>query len=225
MLDYIAPNPLSLSAIISFAIITKALFRKIIRQKPILDHIIALSFFIFCNAIGTTLIILKEPSLAPPFYWLGLIGIFLYFAIRPFKKSDAVIEKQTQEAENKHEEHGLKEEFLPSKEWLIDKIPQEDILGGVIYACIPNYGVTKLDGTPTQKRKNPRHEIFPSSKTASAEWIKFQENIQPDDEVWTFSSAKTQTRSPFHRMGICLIRDGEIVDTITEEAHFLYRKL
>lgn len=63
------------------------LFRKIVLKKNVRELLIALIFYVCCNAVAVALIIAGQPSLAPPFGWAGILGIGLYFLIiKPFKK-------------------------------------------------------------------------------------------------------------------------------------------
>lgn len=110
------------------------------------------------------------------------------------------------------------------KEWLMDKIPHEDIVSGAIYQKTFSSSVRHLDGTPAKENKNPRYWMIPYSATDGEDWIRLQRNIQPEDEIWTFSSTATGKSSPWHRAGVCLVRNEEVIDAVIEEAHFLYRK-
>lgn len=110
------------------------------------------------------------------------------------------------------------------KEWLMDQIPHEDIVSGTIYERRVNPRARRLDGIPVTENKNPRYWMLPYSATDGEGWIRIQRSIQPGDEVWTFSSTITGIKSPWHMMGVCLLREGNVLDHISEEAHFSYRK-
>lgn len=63
------------------------LFRKIVLKKNVRELLIALIFYVCCNAVAITLVAVGQPSLAPAFGWVGILGIGLYFLIiKPFKK-------------------------------------------------------------------------------------------------------------------------------------------
>lgn len=89
VLDYPADydGRVSPPAILIGAFSVVMLFRKIVLKKNVRELLIALIFYVCCNAVAVALIIAGQPSLAPPFGWAGILGIGLYFLIiKPFKK-------------------------------------------------------------------------------------------------------------------------------------------
>ncbi len=88
-LDYPADydGRVSPPAILIGAFSVVMLFRKIVLKKNVRELLIALIFYVCCNAVDVALIIAGQPSLASPFGWAGILGIGLYFLIiKPFKK-------------------------------------------------------------------------------------------------------------------------------------------
>lgn len=210
---------MGLPAILIALLSTIALFRKIVLRKRVKGLLIALGFYISCSIIAFCLLIMGHSALAPAFGWIGIIGLAGYYVVKPFKTP--MVSSQPHQKASKDEDAESK--FLPPKEWLIEMVPHEDIFNGAIYESVPSDGCWRVDGSPAMVRKNPAYEVFPFSPTDGDNWIKFQQNIQPDDEVWTFSSTAAKLKSPWHKMGVCLIRGGVVIDAITEEAHFHYR--
>ncbi len=91
---------------------------------------------------------------------------------------------------------------IPKLEWLVERVQLEDI----------------IDGTFSEKSRM----ILPLSPSKSEEWLRLQNHILPDDEIWTFSSMMSKVKSPYHWLGICLIRQGEVADYISEQMHISY---
>jgi hypothetical protein len=82
--DY-APR-ISLPAIFVNFLSVIALFRKIVLKKSVKSLLIAITYFCFCQLLAFCLIVAGEPELAPPFGWIGLLGILGYYLIiKPFK--------------------------------------------------------------------------------------------------------------------------------------------
>lgn len=74
-------------AVVVILLSIAALFRSIILKKSVKTLLIALTFYIGCNAVATLMIIIGENDLAPIFEWVGLIGLGLYFLIiKPLKR-------------------------------------------------------------------------------------------------------------------------------------------
>jgi hypothetical protein len=46
------------------------------------------------------------------------------------------------------------------------------------------------------------------------EWVKFKRQIKDGDELWEFCSPPKSWEDLCGRAGICIVRDGEIIDTI-----------
>ena len=108
------------------------------------------------------------------------------------------------------------------KEWLIEKIPHEDIVSGAIYQRKFTLSIRHLDVIPMME--NPRYWMLPRSATDGEDWIRLQRSLQHGDEVWTFSSTTSGGKSPWHRAGVCLVRQGEIIDSVSEELHLHIRR-
>ena len=88
VLHHKAPETMSFPALVTFILVLKTLFRKIVRQLLVKDHLIAIILYLICNAFSIALIVAGEPDLAPALSWTGLIGICAYFLlIKPFKKN------------------------------------------------------------------------------------------------------------------------------------------
>ncbi len=49
----------------------------------------------------------------------------------------------------------------------------------------------------------------------NSEWRNLRAQIQPGDELWEFTSPAESWAQLFGRAGIALIREGEVVDSIT----------
>lgn len=45
-------------------------------------------------------------------------------------------------------------------------------------------------------------------------WLAFKKQIKQGDEIWKFSSSTESWEDLAGREGICIVRDGEIVDSI-----------
>lgn len=148
--------------------------------------------------------------------WWLLIGYRKYSSLWNFKPNPMEF-PSNKEDESHHNPDAInagieikpqQEKPQPTKEWLVDSIAYEDLISGAIY----------------QFKEDARYWMIPASADESAEWINFQKNIQPGDEIWTFSSTITKVKSPFHWAGICLIREGVIVDYVIDELHINYRQ-
>ncbi len=46
------------------------------------------------------------------------------------------------------------------------------------------------------------------------EWVNFKRQIQEVDELWEFSNPPEMWENLCGRAGICIVRDGEIIDSI-----------
>lgn len=148
--------------------------------------------------------------------WWGMIGYRGYARLR--KQSVESIygasEKEMAESiySNNNTAHRLprhdKDAPTPSKEWLIDQISYSDIISGKVSEVLD-----KSD-----------HWALPFITPENEEWRRIQETLQADDEIWMFSSMKTGIKSPCHWLGICIIRNGEVVNHISEVIHISYRR-
>jgi len=67
-------------------------FRKIFLQRSSKAQVIGLGFYLSCILIAILLVSINRAELAPPFEWLGLVGMAAYFIIRPFKKDRSMAE-------------------------------------------------------------------------------------------------------------------------------------
>lgn len=45
-------------------------------------------------------------------------------------------------------------------------------------------------------------------------WLRFKEQIRQGDQVWRFSSSADSWEHLAGRAGLCIVRDGEVVDSI-----------
>lgn len=79
-------TPISFPAAFTFLLAVILMFRKIVLRKNSKSLLIAFFFYLACNAIGLVLFMVNEPIIATPFSWIGLVGIGLYYAVKPFKK-------------------------------------------------------------------------------------------------------------------------------------------
>ena len=46
------------------------------------------------------------------------------------------------------------------------------------------------------------------------QWLRFKAQIKPGDEIWKFSSSADSWQHLAGRAGLCIVRNGEIVDSI-----------
>lgn len=69
-------------------------FRKIVLNRSAQTQAVGLGFYLACIIAAILMVAFNQPDLAPPFEWLGLIGMVMYFAITPFKKSMSDKEKE-----------------------------------------------------------------------------------------------------------------------------------
>jgi len=78
---------LPLSATIVVFISTTILFKKIVLKMKVKALIIALIFYVSCNALSILMIIIGKNELSLMFGWIGIIGIVAGFIISKAKKN------------------------------------------------------------------------------------------------------------------------------------------